>query len=231
MIVRKSDKQGVLIAIEGIDGAGKTTQAERLAVALTSAGHSVLRTKEPTDSKWGRQLRASAVSGRLNAADELELFLKDRQEHVRTVLKPAIDAGQIVIVDRYYFSTVAYQGVRGLDPQEILSRNEVFAPKPDLLVLLEVDAKVGLQRIRLRGDKANTFEQEANLRAAGRIFAQLDLPYLMRIDGALLPEDITSSVLDVLYDGPLASEPRPVHCEQGRAMINSELFGLIGSKG
>jgi dTMP kinase len=224
MIVRKSDKRGVLVAIEGIDGAGKTTQAERLAAALASAGYSVVRTKEPTDSKWGRQLRASALSGRLGADEELELFLKDRQEHVRTIVQPALETGQVVIVDRYYFSTVAYQGVRGLDPREILARNEAFAPKPELLVLLEIDARVGLQRIRQRGDKANTFEQEASLRAAGKIFAQLELPYLMRVDGTLPPEDITAGVLEVLYDGPLASDPRPVRCEHGRALINSDLW-------
>jgi dTMP kinase len=229
MIVRKSDKRGVLIAIEGIDGAGKTTQAERLAAALTNAGHSVVRTKEPTDSKWGRQLRASALSGRLGADEELELFLKDRQEHVRAVLQPALERGQVVIVDRYYFSTVAYQGVRGLDPKEILERNEAFAPKPELLVLLEVDARVGLQRIRQRGDKANTFEQEASLRAVGKIFAQLELPYLMRVNGTLPPEDITAGVLEVLYDGPLASDPRPVRCERGRALINNDLW-MIGLK-
>ncbi|HYO72196.1 MAG TPA: dTMP kinase [Archangium sp.] len=222
--MREAKKRGVLIALEGIDGAGKTTQAERLAAALASAGHSVVRTKEPTDSTWGRQLRASALSGRLGAEKELEFFLKDRQEHVRTLLHPALDAGQVVIVDRYYFSTVAYQGVRGLDPKELLARNEVFAPRPDLLVVLEIDPRVGLQRIRQRGDKANAFEQETSLRAVGKIFAQLDLPYLMRVDGSLPPEDITAGILDVLYDGPLASEPRPVRCEHGRAFINSDLL-------
>jgi dTMP kinase len=155
--------------------------------------------------------------------------LKDRQEHVRTLLRPALETGQVVIVDRYYFSTVAYQGVRGLDPKELLARNEVFAPKPDLLVVLEIDPKIGLQRIRLRGDKANAFEQETSLRAVGKIFAQLDLPYLMRVDGTLPPEDITAGILDVLYDGPLASEPRPVRCEHGRAFLNSDLW-MMGLK-
>jgi dTMP kinase len=223
---RSNNNRGVLIAIEGIDGAGKTTQAERLAAALSSGGHSVVRTKEPTDSRWGRQLRATALSGRLGADEELELFLKDRQEHVRTVLQPALDAGQVIIVDRYYFSTVAYQGTRGLNPKDILARNEAFAPKPALLVLLEVDAATGLNRIRERGDKANTFEQEASLRAAAAIFTQLDLPYLMRIDGTIPPDDITASILDVLYDGPLASEPRPVNCVNGRAVVNSDLWGM-----
>lgn len=220
----------MLIAIEGIDGAGKTTQAERLAVALTNAGHTVVRTKEPTDSQWGRQLRASAHSGRLGADEELELFLKDRQEHVKTLLQPSLDAGHIVIVDRYYFSTVAYQGVRGLEPKELLARNEKFAPKPELLVLLDIDARIGLQRIRQRGDVANAFEQENSLRAARQIFAQLDFPYLMRIDGTLPPGDITAGVLEVLYDGPLASEPRAVRCENGRAIIHNDVW-MMSRKG
>lgn len=224
-------KRGVLIALEGIDGAGKTTQAERLEAALHSGSFNVLRTKEPTDGKWGRKLRESATTGRLSPDEELELFLKDRLEHVRMRIQPALDAGKIVLVDRYYFSTVAYQGARGLDPAEILKRNEEFAPCPDLLVVLDVAPQLGLQRIRQRGDKANAFEQEANLRMVAGVFLTMDFPYLTRIDGSASPENITAAILEILYDGPLASQPRPVRCINGRAMTNGDIWMALAKLG
>jgi dTMP kinase len=222
--VSATAKRGVLIALEGIDGAGKTTQAERLEAALRSGGCDVLRTKEPTDGQWGRKLRESGITGRLSPEEELDLFLKDRREHVLTRIQPALEAGKIVIVDRYYFSTVAYQGARGLDPTELLARNEEFAPRPDLLVILDVEPRLGLQRISGRGDKANAFEQEADLHLVARAFRAMDFPYLVRVDGALRPENITAGLLDVLYDGPLASAPRQIESVNGRVVTNNDLW-------
>ncbi|HTD67074.1 MAG TPA: dTMP kinase, partial [Candidatus Limnocylindria bacterium] len=124
---------GFLIAIEGIDGAGKTTQARLLQERLAARQLATIGTKEPTNGPWGRVLRESAQTGRLSIEDEVETFIKDRREHVADKIMPALRDGTIVIVDRYYFSTAAYQGARGLDPQELMRRNEEFAPQPDLL--------------------------------------------------------------------------------------------------
>ena len=88
----------------------------------------------------------------------MDIFLKDRREHVDQVIQPALDEEKVVILDRYYFSTAAYQGAHGADPEIILSRNEAFAPQPDLLVILDVSPQTGLQRIRERGDEPNKFE-------------------------------------------------------------------------
>ncbi|MFP2961849.1 dTMP kinase [Myxococcus sp. 1LA] len=217
-------RQGVLVAIEGIDGAGKTTQAGRLEAALRSGGHRVVSTKEPTNGPWGRKLRESATSGRMSPAEELGLFIRDRKEHVETLIQPSLDAGMIVIVDRYYFSTAAYQGARGMNPLELLRQNEAFAPKPDLLVLLDVEPQLGIQRIRKRGDKENDFEQETGLREAARIFRELDYPYLMRIPGTMKPEDITAGILEVLYAGPLAGRPVTPSTAPGRPLSNGDLW-------
>jgi dTMP kinase len=173
---------GFLIAIEGIDGTGKTTQAHFLQDKLTARNLRVIRTKEPTTGKWGQVLRDSALTGRLSLDEEVETFIKDRREHVETKIMPALKDGMIVIVDRYYFSTAAYQGARGMDPQELIRRNEEFAPEPDLLVLLDLDVAQGLERVRTRGDRANHFEQTDTLRRAREIFLSIKKPYLVTID-------------------------------------------------
>ena len=135
---------GFLIAFEGIDGAGKSTQAKILHDQLAGRGWSVVLTKEPTTGPWGQILRDSAQTGRLSIEEEVETFLKDRREHVSELILPRLRAGCVVIVDRYYFSTAAYQGARGVDPQELLRRNEEFAPEPDLLVLFDLEVERGL---------------------------------------------------------------------------------------
>ena len=193
---------GLLVAFEGIDGAGKTTQARLLEERLRARGVEVVRTKEPTDGPWGRKLRASAAGGRLSPAAELEAFLEDRRQHVAELIAPSLARGAVVIVDRYYFSTVAYQGARGLDPQALLAANEAFAPPPDLLFLVEASPQVGLLRIARRGDRANLFEEEANLTRVAAIFAGIDRPYLRRLDGnrpiSGLADEIERQVLERL---------------------------------
>jgi dTMP kinase len=189
--------RGVLIAFEGIDGSGKTTQARRLAHRLRNAGVTVVLTKEPTMGPHGARLRASASSGRLDPEAEVALFEADRREHVAQVIAPALARGAAVIVDRYYFSTAAYQGARGLDPAAILARNEGFAPAPDLLVILEIPVGVGLARIRERGDGAgNLFEREDALAACAAIFARLERPYVFRLDGTATADEVHARVVE-----------------------------------
>jgi dTMP kinase len=192
-------RPGLLLAMEGIDGAGKTTQIRALEALLRQASVPFVATKEPTTGPWGRKIRESARTGRMSPADELEAFLRDRQEHVTDLLLPSLQAGKVVLIDRYYFSTVAYQGARGLDPQDLLARN-AFAPEPDLLIVLDVDPEVGLRRVRERGDVADQFEQEAELRRARAIFRGLDLPYLHLLDGTRPAADLTEQIGKLLFD-------------------------------
>ncbi|HEY3861565.1 MAG TPA: dTMP kinase [Verrucomicrobiae bacterium] len=186
---------GYFIAIEGIDGAGKTTQAHFLQERLQEKKLCVIRTKEPTTGPYGQILRDSAVTGRLSLEEEVEMFLKDRREHVETVINPALRDGHVVIVDRYYFSTMAYQGARGMDPEELMRRNEQFAPEPDLLVILDLDPKLGLQRIRTRGDRANHFERTDTLKKAREIFNSIKKPYLYHLDAGQDPETLRELIL------------------------------------
>ena len=102
----------------------------------------------------------------MSVQEEIEILRKDREEHVQAVIAPALHDEKIVILDRYYFSTAAYQGAHGADADAILEQNELFAPQPDLLVLLDVPVEVGLQRIRNRGDEPNKFESFESLQRA-----------------------------------------------------------------
>ncbi len=165
--------RGLFIVIEGIDGTGKSTQAARLSEWFRERGREVVLSREPTAGPWGRKVRESAATGRLSPEDELEYFLNDRRQHVDELIGPSLAAGKVVILDRYYFSTMAYQGARGFDPLEIRRKNEAFAPRPDLLLILDLEVDAALERIGARGDTANEFEQRENLERCREIFMSL----------------------------------------------------------
>jgi dTMP kinase len=110
----KRSKKGLLIVFEGIDGTGKSTQMSLLATALRQQGLEVLETREPTMGKFGQQIRALYNNRNgVTPEQELELFLADRREHVQNLLMPALMEGKIVLCDRYFLSTAAYQGCLG----------------------------------------------------------------------------------------------------------------------
>jgi dTMP kinase len=204
-------KRGIFIVLEGIDGTGKSTQARALANHLESHGHSVVLSREPTDGPWGKKLRESAETGRLSAHEELDYFLRDRHHHVTELILPSLAQGSSVVLDRYYFSTMAYQGARGLDPREIRCRNEAFAPPPDLLIILDLDVDTALRRIGSRGDSANEFEERATLQICRDIFRSLQSePYCCVIDASGTLESVTAALLDVVearMAGELSSLP------------------------
>lgn len=187
---------GRLIVIEGIDGTGKSTQATRLAQSLRNQGVSVLQSREPTDGPWGKKLREAAATGRLPAEEELELFIRDRQQHVDQQICPALAAGKTVILDRYYFSNMAYQGARGFDPQAIRERNEQFAPPPDLLLILDLEVETALERIGSRGDEANAYEQRSSLQACREIYLSLSAEPFVRVISAADSLELVGQRLD-----------------------------------
>ena len=216
---------GFLIAIEGIDGAGKTTQAHFVQERLMERKLTVVRTKEPTTGAWGQVLRDSALTGRLSLEEEVEAFLKDRREHVETVINPALRESHIVIVDRYYFSSMAYQGARSMDPAEIMRRNELFAPEPDLLVILDIDPRGGLERIKTRGDRANHFEKTGTLKKAREIFNAIKKPYSYRFDAKQEPEalrDLIVRQFSAMYAERIAHSD---YTPQAKLNMTLNLFG------
>jgi dTMP kinase len=110
----------------------------------------------------------------MSLVDELFAFIEDRKQHVSEVIAPALARGQIVILDRYYYSTVAYQGARGADPWAVLEQMRSLFPAPDLTFILDLSPRVALARIQQsRGQTPNTFEQLEYLSAVRAIFLEI----------------------------------------------------------
>jgi dTMP kinase len=177
-------RRGLLIVLEGIDGSGKTTQARALVRRLRRRGRPAVFFREPSRGRWGREIkRLAARAGSLTPEEELDLFVKDRRENVARNLEPARAAGKVVVLDRYYFSTIAYQGAKGIDTGRIRRLNESFAARPDLVVILDIDAAAGLARIGGRKTRDELFEREDYLVRVARIFRGFTGPRFVHLDG------------------------------------------------
>ncbi len=135
----------MLIAIEGIDGSGKGTHAKLLNKWLKEKGYDTFLTAEPTTTDIGAVLREGLKHGKFDSTTEALLFAADRSEHLKKI-KLNLDKGKIVITDRYFYSSIAYQGASGVSIKWIREVNR-FVPSPDLTLLLDLTPEIGLQRI------------------------------------------------------------------------------------
>ena len=161
---------GTFITFEGIDGSGKSTQLRLLADFLKSNGCEVLLTREPGGTPVGNRLRSALLDAQeeVDPLTELLVFAADRAQHVRRVLRPAVEAGQVIFSDRYADATVAYQGAgRGFSPELINEIVELATEglKPDLTVLfdLSVEDSTARTRRRLNGkQKGDRLDAEAD---------------------------------------------------------------------
>jgi dTMP kinase len=207
-------EHGVFIAFEGGEGAGKTTQARLLAIWLRDQGFDVVMTGEPGATKTGMRLRAlllgKETSGLSGHAEAL-LYAADRAQHVAEVVRPALQRGAIVVTDRYIDSSLAYQGVgRELRVKEISAVNRwaTGGLMPDLTILLDVPADIGLGRFASPADRIESEPREFHerVRRGFRALADAEPHRYLVIDAT----DSQTEISRRIHDRVRAILPDPV---------------------
>ena len=165
-------KRGIFITFEGNDGAGKTTICKMVQQALQQLGYDVIYTREPGGSQIAESIRNILLdvnNTNMDARTEAILYAASRRQHLVEIVQPALDAGKIVLCDRFIDSSLAYQGVgRDLGIEEIYALNQfaIDTMMPDKTIFLSVDIETGAKRMNIRGDKnrldleADTFHQK-----------------------------------------------------------------------
>ncbi|MCI3240437.1 dTMP kinase [Streptomyces spinosisporus] len=194
--------KGFFIALEGGDGAGKSTQAEALAEWIRGKGHEVVLTREPGATPVGKRLRSILLdvsSAGLSHRAEALLYAADRAEHVDTVVRPALERGAVVITDRYIDSSVAYQGAgRDLSPTEIarINRWATNGLVPHLTVLLDVSPEIARERFTEAPDRLESEPAEfhARVRSGFLTLAAADPGRYLVVDAGQEPEAVTTVV-------------------------------------
>jgi len=206
---------GVLIAFEGGEGSGKTTQARLVSIWLRELGYDVETTYEPGATKIGMRLRALLLdtsSTGMSPHAEALMYAADRAEHVTSVIAPALDRGAIVITDRYVDSSLAYQGAGRNLPVEEIARFNWWATggrTPDLTILLDMDPLAGLNRRTRSADRleAEPAEFHLRVRAGFLALAAAEPARYLVLDAARPPDQITRDIQDRIRD--LLPDPVP----------------------
>ena len=195
--------KGIFIVLDGLDGSGKSEMAKLLESYISSnyKNFNILVTREPTDGKYGKEIRnilSSEDNPKINGKRLLELFIKDREDHLKKEIIPFLnktDKGKnIAICDRYYYSTIAFQATQGLDIKMLIEMSRGFL-KPDLALILDIKPESALERIKSR--KKEKFEQLGFMKKLRRRF--LEMPKLLNdniriIDASKSKEEVFEDI-------------------------------------
>jgi len=193
----------IFIVLDGLDGSGKSEMVKLLGsyISLNNKDCNVLTTKEPSEGMYGKEIRnilASEKDPKINGSKLLELFIKDREDHLKKEIIPFLNkAGKgknIVICDRYYYSTIAFQATQGLDIKMLIELNKSFL-KPDIALILDVNPEIALERIKTR--KKEKFEQLEFMKKLRKRF--LEMPKLLNdnikiIDASKSKEEVFEEI-------------------------------------
>jgi len=200
--------RGLFISFEGGEGAGKSTQIRRLAERLAADGVEVVLTREPGGSPGGEAIRELLVNGaadRWSPVTETLLMYAARRDHIERVIRPALDRGAVVLCDRFADSTRAYQGAGGDAPPSLIAALEdhvLGGVIPNLTLILDLPAEVGLARAAARGGAAR-FESKGldfheRLRAAYLAIARREPERCVVIDADAAPDAVAAAVARVI---------------------------------
>lgn len=188
---------GFLIAFEGIDGSGKTTQARLLVELLRRRGFGARYTYEPTRGFFGRVLRAMAYERRVDPRVEALLFAADRLRHLERVIEPLIGRGVVVVSDRYLHSSLAYQSVSVGDQGWVEEINK-FARRPDLGIYLDARVSECLGRLRGRRRRSRFEDEEFLERVREKYLEYVDRGELVRVDAERPVREVFSEVASIV---------------------------------
>lgn len=192
----------MFIVIEGIDGSGKTTLSESITRILNSSGKKAVRFSEPTSYETGVFIR-KFLSGeiQLSKKEQIDAFLLDRVESVSRNILPSLQSGIIVILDRYYYSTAAYQASSNFPPESILQLNiDKNFPKPDILFFLDISPNLALERLSIRGKKKEIFETLENLEKIYLNFKKILPPNVHILNGSLEPSKLLDLSIQIIVN-------------------------------
>ena len=195
--------RGYLFAFEGIDGVGKSSCQKQLGDKLSALGYPVVLLREPTNGVYGKRIREILTQGRdgVSPEEELALFISDRKENVEQNISPALHDKKIILIDRYYYSTAAYQGALGFDPKKICADNEKFAPRPDRVFLFKAPIELCLERIgKNRSGGPDAFEKQDYLSKVQTVFDQFTGDHFRRIDSSLPFEQVVLKLVEELKE-------------------------------
>ncbi len=194
-----SSKRGLLVAIEGIDGAGKTTLAKGIVYSLRTRGLQADYTMEPTRELIGNLIRSLPEEYRDGRIEAL-LYAADRLYHYQTYIKPRLENGIIVVVDRYIHSSIAYQGALGAPIDWIKTLNNQVK-YPDIAFYVDVSVDVALSRISNSGRRKTFYERKELLNKVRKIYLDLvKIGELILLDGTMGADELVNKALNIILN-------------------------------
>ena len=195
----------MFITFEGGEGTGKTTQINILKKYLEDQGLEVIITREPGGVTSAENIRAVIFDNEIDPITETMLYAAARREHYIKKIKPALDAGKIVICDRFIDSSIVYQGIVrgvGVDLVENINKYAINNIEPDLTIFFDLDPEIGLKRVSLRNEQMNRFDKESldfhlKVRKGYKLLSKTRNRFVL-IDASKSIEEVTKQIINIM---------------------------------